>query len=106
MVESAPKTIIYTDYSAALGITKQTTISTSSTAKLNLRLIRASEYIQRFRSLEFRYKPGKQYMVPDALSRLHTATITDRDTTEGQLNILYSCAYTTSALIELSLELQ
>ena len=106
MVESAPKTIVYTDHGAALGIAKQTTMSTSSTAKLNLRLIRASEYIQRFRSLEFRHKPGKQHVVPDALSRLHAATIIDRDTTEGQLDILHSCAYTTSALVELSPELR
>ena len=70
MVESAPHTVVYTDHGAALGIAKQTTMTTSSTAKLNLRLIRASEYIQRFRSLEFRHKPGKQHIVPDALSRL------------------------------------
>ena len=88
MVESAPKTIIYTDHGAALGIAKQTTMSTSSTAKLNLRLIRASEYIQRFRNLEFRYKPGKQYIIPDALSYLYAAIVKERDNIEGQLDVL------------------
>ena len=45
MAESSPKTIIYTDHSAALQIAKQTSLTTSSTAKLNLRLVRASDYI-------------------------------------------------------------
>ncbi len=36
MVDTAPKTIIYTDHGAALGIAKQTILTTSSTDKLNL----------------------------------------------------------------------
>lgn len=48
LVESAPKTIVYTDHGAAVGISKQTSITTSSTTKTNLRIVRASEFIQRF----------------------------------------------------------
>ncbi len=88
MVESAPHTVVYTDHGAALGIAKQTTLTTSSTAKLNLRVIRASEYIQRFRSLEFRHKPGKQHVVPDALSRLSQEPHA-RPEGEGQLDIYH-----------------
>ncbi len=46
MIESSKHpTLIFTDHGAALGIAKQTSLSTSSTDKLNLRLIRASEYL-------------------------------------------------------------
>lgn len=66
---SAKPTIIYTDHSAAISIVRQSSMNTTSTEKLNLRLIRASEYLQRFR-IELRHKPGKANVVPDALSRL------------------------------------
>lgn len=61
---------MYTDYGAAVSISTQTSISTSSTTKTNLRIVRASEFIQRFQNLEVRHKPGAAYIVPDALSRL------------------------------------
>ena len=67
-------------------------MTTSSTAKLNLRFIRASEYIQRFRSLEFRHKSGKQHVVSDALSRLSQVAL-DPYSGEGELDILHGCAY-------------
>lgn len=60
-------TIIHTDHGANIGIVKQISLFTMSTEKLNLRLIRASEYLQRF-NLDIRHKPGKQHIVPDALS--------------------------------------
>ena len=66
---SAHPTVIYTDYSAIIPIVKQTSLNTTSTEKLNLRLVRASEYLQRFR-LDIRHKSGKSNIVPDALSRL------------------------------------
>ena len=108
MVESAPTTIVYTDHGAALGISKQTTLTTSSTAKLNLRLVRASDYIQRFRNLHFRHKPGKQHIVPDALSRLSSSSSTCLDTFghEGELDALYGFAYTTTTLVELHTDLK
>ena len=70
LIEASSKvTIVYTDHSAAIGIVRQSSLNTTSTEKLNLRLIRASEYLQRFR-IELRHKPGKANIVPDALSRL------------------------------------
>ena len=106
MIESAPQTIVYTDHGAALGIAKQTTLTTTSTAKLNLRIVRASEYIQRFRNLEFRHKPGKQHIVPDALSRLQSAAKIVRDETEGELDALHGYAYTCTTLVEIRPELR
>ena len=46
MIEaSTQSTVIYTDHSAAISIVRQTSLNTTSTEKLNLRLIRASEYL-------------------------------------------------------------
>ena len=64
-----PPAVIYTDHSAAVQISRQTTLSTSSTDKLNLRLVRASQYLSGF-NLAIRHKAGKSNVVPDALSRL------------------------------------
>ena len=105
MAESSPKTIVYTDHGAALQIAKQTSLTTSSTAKLNLRLIRASDYMQRFRNLELRHKPGAQHVVPDALSRLRPNNV-EADHSEGELDALWAHAYTVSTLVEMSTELK
>ena len=105
MVESAPETVVFTDHRAALGISKQTTLTTSSTAKLNLRIVRASEYIQRFRHLIFRHKPGKQHVVPDVLSRLNSSSksssIEGFGEQEGELDALYGFYYMTTTLVEI-----
>ena len=70
LIEASSKvTIVYTDHSAAIGIVRQSSLNTTSIEKLNLRLIRASEYLQRFR-IKLRHKPGKANIIPDALSRL------------------------------------
>lgn len=95
---SSMKTIIYTDHGAALGIARQTSLTTTSTDKLNLRLVRASDYIQRF-NLEFRHKPGKQHIVPDALSRLASANDSHNNHDEGELDALF-----TASLVEMDPE--
>lgn len=88
MVESTevPPTVVYTDHSAAVPISRQTTLTTSSTDKLNLRLVRASQYLSGF-NLSIRHKAGKSNIVPDALSRLQAdVSITDK---LGVLESLY-----------------
>ena len=97
--------MVYTNYGSALPIAKQTTLSTLSTIRLNLRVVRASEYIQRFRNIEFRYKPRAQYIVLDALSRLQLIT-SETDYLEGELDSLQAHAYTVTALVEMSPELK
>jgi len=71
MVESTLKTVVYIDYTTALGIAKQILITTLSTAKTNLRVVRTSDFLYRFRNLKIRYKLGNKYIVPNALSRLY-----------------------------------
>ncbi len=87
-------TVVFTDHGAALGIARQTSLTTASTDKLNLRLIRASNYIQRF-ELELRHKPGKQHIVPDTLSRLASTNVESNAPVEGELDALF-----TATLIE------
>jgi len=70
LIEAAEQsTIMYTDHAAAVEIEHQFSLNTTAVEKLNLRLVRASEYLQRFQ-LKIQYKPGKTNIIPDALSRL------------------------------------
>lgn len=70
--------IIHTDHASATSIARQTTLSTTNTDKLNLRLVRASQYLSQF-SLDVRHKPGKQHIIPEALSRLYRAEASTTD---------------------------
>ena len=71
-------TIVYTDHGATPSIASQTKLTTSSTDKANLRLVRASTYLSQFR-LDIRHKPGKAHIVPDALSRLPSRNTGDEN---------------------------
>jgi hypothetical protein len=111
LVEASEKpAIVWTDHAATVGIAKQTSMSTTSTDKLNLRLIQAAQYIQQFR-LELYHKPGRTNIVPDALSRLPSDADPAPDT--AVLDALHgftndqtaSYAFTTS-LVEVSPELK
>ena len=104
MIDTATKTVIYTDYDIALGIAKQITLTTSSTNKLNLRLVRASNYIQRFRNIEFRYKLDSRYIVPNALSRLSYTQ--SKNESEGELDTLWGHAYVVTVLVEMTSKLK
>lgn len=74
MIRTAKKPpLLFTDHSAAPPIARQTSLMTTSIDKLNTRLVRASQYLSQF-DIDYRYKPGKQHVVPDALSRLPTNT--------------------------------
>ena len=89
MIESSHHAVqIITDHSAAVQIGKQTSLTTSNTEKLNLRLVRASQYLQTF-NLCIRHKSGKSNTVPDALSRLQKiATPQDLKEKGGVLDAL------------------
>ena len=64
-----PSTVIYIDHFAIISISRQISLTTSSTNKLNLRLIRAFQYLSIF-DLSIRYKASKANIIPNALLRL------------------------------------
>ena len=57
--------------------------------RLNIRLTRASQYLSQF-ELDVRYKPGREHILPDAISRLASTTVSKNDG-EEILNFL-ACA--------------
>jgi len=74
-------------------------LSSLSTDKLNLRLIRASTYLSRY-PLNVRYKPDRQHIVPDILSRLASTNCLPSDPSEvTSLDYLYNFHI---ALVEIS----
>lgn len=106
MIESTkrPPTTMYTDHSATVSIAKQTSLSSTNTDKLNLRLVRASQYLSIF-ELDIRYKPGIKNIVPDALSRLLRNRVTASKSDEGILETLFNENVTyvhAASLVEMS----
>jgi len=84
--------IVFINHEVALEIVKQISLTIAFTNKLNLHLVRALNYIQRF-DLELRYKSSKQYVVSNALSRLtSTNNATSRLANEDELNALFTIA--------------
>jgi len=65
-------TIVYTDHAAAVEIEHQFSLNTITVKKLNLRLVRASEYLQRFQ-LKIQYKSEKTNIISDTLFRLFSS---------------------------------
>ena len=75
--------IIHTNHLATVAITQQTTLSITAINKLNLQLIRAADYIQRF-SLILHHISGKLNYILDALSRLAMRTLLSETSKEGE----------------------
>ena len=70
---------------------KQTSLTSSSVDRLNLRSVQSSQYLSHF-NLEVRYKPGKRHTIPDALSRLMNSSATERGAVtseEGTLDDIF-----------------
>ena len=83
-------TVIFTNHEATLNLTKQINLIIVFIDKLNLRLIKASDYIQRF-EIKLRHKSNKQHIVSNAFSRLININI---DTTfeKNELNAFFIVA--------------
>ena len=95
---SKASVIIQTDHSVILDILQQSSITfTTSMMRLNLRLVRASQFLQQFK-LEVRHKPGKEHIIPDALSRLANSNTGHVDPQHSELEVLFT--YSTT-LVEL-----
>lgn len=73
MIESFKlSVIVQTNHSAIIDLMKQqqsSIIAINSTIKINVRLIRVSQFLRQFR-LNVRHKSSKEHIVSDALSRL------------------------------------
>ena len=85
--------IIYTNHDAFLVIAKQTFLTISSTNKLNLRFIRAFEYIQRF-DLIIRHKSNKLHVVSNALSRLSFDSETNINSKNDEFDVFFVVSMT------------
>ena len=85
-------TILYTNHDAALNIAKQIILSTSFTDKFDLRLIRISNYIQRF-NLNICHKSEKLHIILDALSRLFTISFTSNSKFNTTISISANTEY-------------
>jgi hypothetical protein len=73
LIESFKKSIIlFIDHESALRIIKQISLLITFIDKLNLRLVKVFEYIQRF-NLIIKHKSDKQHIVLNVLSRLANA---------------------------------
>ena len=56
--------------------------------RLNLRFVRASQFLQQFK-LDVRHKPGKEYIIPDILSRLASSNIGTTEPSYFELDALF-----------------
>lgn len=89
MVEACEKPVVaLTDHAGTTSIATQTSLTSSSTDKLNNRLTRASQYLSQFRNLRVVYKPGREHVVPDALSRLPAPGTSDTNVLDDLLDVM------------------
>ena len=84
--------IIYTDHDVALSIFKQISMIIIFTDKLNLRLIKVSDYIQRF-ELKLRHKSDKAHIIFNTLFKFVSINIIiDTTHDENELDALFITA--------------
>ena len=93
MIEFSRKSsiIIYIDHFATISIFKQIILITSFIDKLNLRLIRASQYLFNF-NITLRHKTNKSNVISNVLSRFsaHITSQMNNVNKKEILNILYN----------------
>ncbi|KAJ5232494.1 hypothetical protein N7468_005450 [Penicillium chermesinum] len=91
LFEAAPADlppVIYTDHSGTVTIATSSSLKSANSDNLNLRLVRASQFIQQFRVL-IHHRPGVGNKVADALSRLPSSKPTKPRADEGDLDSLW-----------------
>ena len=82
--------VIYIDHDAVLNLIKHIIFITSFIDKLNLRLIRVFDYIQKF-DLKIRHKFDKMHIVSNVLFRLiNFNTNSKKSDDEKKLNVLFT----------------
>ena len=87
-IDNSPHIIIvYTDHFVIVDIIKQINLLSSSINKLNLRLIKTSQYLSQFK-LNVRHKPDKQHIVLDILFKLMSDLTIEKDIPISEKNTL------------------
>lgn len=87
LIKAASKTtIVFIDYATNLSIVNQIKLTSSSTNKLNLRLVRVFIYLFQFQ-LDIKYRSNKIHTISDILSRLSASSKEDNQNLK-QSNIL------------------
>lgn len=66
--------VVYIDHNIIFDIAKQISLTITFIDKLNLRLVRAFDYLQRF-NFDFYYKLNKQHIVLNVLFKLTSTNI-------------------------------
>jgi hypothetical protein len=77
LIQSSKKSvIIQTDHAVIMNICKQTFITfINSAMRMNLRLIKVSQFLNQFSNLKIRHKLEKYHLISDALFRLQSLNI-------------------------------
>jgi hypothetical protein len=90
LIQSSKKSmIIQTDHVVIVNICKQTSIiNTNFVMKMNLRLIRVSQFLNQFSNLKIRHKSRKYHLISDALFRLQNLNKKDLSKDHAELNEL------------------
>jgi len=70
LIECVGATKIFTDHKPAADILASKQLKTSSSVRMNLRLIRASQFVSQYPNVKIVHRPGKDHVNADALSRL------------------------------------
>jgi hypothetical protein len=84
--------IIYTDYAAITLIMAKGTLHSSNVNRLNIRLIRASQYLSQF-ELDVRYKSDRQHTLLNAISRLASIAVSKHNSDEILAFIITATEY-------------
>jgi hypothetical protein len=82
--------IIQTNHAAIIDICKQTLIiNTNFVMRMNLRLIRVSQFLSQFSNLKIRHKSRKYHLISDALFRLQNLNKENLSDDHAKLNELF-----------------
>ena len=84
LIEGSDYVKVFTDHKAAEDILASKTLKTSSSVRQNLRLIRASQFMSQYPMVKVIYRPGKDNVNADALSRLTQLRSSQTDPKEDE----------------------
>jgi hypothetical protein len=91
LIQSSKKSIIIqTNHAVIIDICKQRSIiSTNSVMRMNLRLVRTSQFLSQFSNLKIRHKFEKYHLISNALSRLQNLNKENLSNDHAELNELF-----------------